>query len=177
MKNTNLCRPFLGHCINWCLVAAALIALTRVSVAQQQASCPIIPASDVRVPFTVSYNNGYRCSPNGNSFIKIVVDGVPQDGWCADSVESIRVTHDTPCDNVPLECGQPTITWPADFRQYNGWVFDSLRLNCLNPDPTGAPPLVPPALYEPGPVILNDPCVWNKINYLINHKQGNADSV
>jgi len=72
-------------------------------------------------------------------------------GWCSDAAANITFTF-----------------------VYTGTVIDSQFTSCPNAVHDSC---VPPVIYVPDTTFTPSPCVWNELNYILNHKIGNADSV
>jgi hypothetical protein len=126
------------------------------------AGCPLPPSLDtVGIPspatFTPFVNNGYLGLPDGGSYQKVTIApngsylGGDYKAWCSDAAADISIGA-----------------------TYTANIIDSKFTTCPNAVHDSC---VPPVIYVPDAANPPDACVWNQINYLINHKIGNADSV
>jgi len=108
--------------------------------------------------FTPVFNNGYAGFPDGGSYMKVTIApsgsylGGDYLAWCSDAAAGIQI-----------------------FGIYSATIIDSQFTSCPGAEHGSC---VPGTIYMPDPLFTPDACVWNRINYLINHKNGaNADSV
>jgi regulation of enolase protein 1 (concanavalin A-like superfamily) len=134
---------------------AALLALAGL---QSQAAPPSQQTLGIASPvtFKVVPNNGWGCGINGGSFFKARLTGYGDfKAWCADAAADIA-----------LSCND------SQNPLYTATVYDSLYSSCPTLDPS-----FPSSIYLPDPTFTPAQCVWNQINYLLNHKIGNADAV
>jgi hypothetical protein len=126
------------------------------------AQCPLPdPSTTIGIPspvtFTTTLNNGYPGFPDGGSYMKVTISpsgsyaGGDYKAWCSDAAASINLNT-----------------------LYPAIVIDSQFTSCPNAVHGSCVPVI---IYQPDSSFTPDSCVWNEINYLINHKQGNADSV
>jgi len=155
--------------INTLKVHTRTLFLTGLCVAQLSlthsvlaASCPLPSSADtLGIPspatFSVAFNNGFAGFPNGGSYFLATLSpsgtypGGTYKAWCSDAAADISIG----------------VT-------YSGTIIDSQFTSCPNATHDSC---VPPVIYMPDGTFTPSPCVWNEINYLINHKIGNADSV
>lgn len=126
------------------------------------AVCPLPSSADtLGIPSPATFqpvlNNGHNGSTYGGSYFKVTIDpngaypGGSYLGWCADAQAQI----------------DPSL-------HYTGTIIDSQFLSCPNAEHGSC---VPAVVYQPDPGFTPSACVWNELNYLINHKIGNADSI
>ena len=116
--------------------------------------------------FQVFFNNGFLCSSNGGSYYDINIVGSGNYlGWCSDAFAKI----DASVHLGTIPCYSPGFSFD---QFYSGTIYDSLRASCPTLDPS-----VPGWVYLPDPSFTPDVCVWNEINYLLNHKKGNPDAI
>ena len=156
IRSALLCALFVTTC---------LLPRATQAVDVGQINCPLnLPP---QASFQVFFNNGYLCSSNGGSYFDVNIVGSGHFlGWCSDGFASIDVSVHP--GTVP--CYSPGFSF---VQFYSATVIDSLRASCPILDPT-----VPSWVYLPDPHFTPDQCVWNEINYLLNHKKGtNPDAV
>jgi len=164
MKNSTRSEKILTRSYAAFVLAAMLAVFSFAARAQTpQPPCPLpLPPS---VMFQVTFNNGFFCSSNGGSYfdVNIVVSGHYL-GWCSDGFATI---------NTSVQVNNPC--FPQGYDQfYTGNVYDSFRASCPILDTNNIPNWV----FLPDPSFTPDQCVWNEINYLLNHKIGtNPDAV
>ena len=145
------------HSGAWKATRLILLTIALCGPRAQADICPLdLPGE---VDFQVFFNNGFPCYPNGGSYFDVNMNNIGHyQGWCADGFATI---------NVSINPGNPCL--PQGFSQfYEGNVIDSLDASCPIHNPT-----IPNYIYQPDPNFIPDQCVWNEINYLLNHKRGN----
>src|ERR1043166_7881266 len=135
-------------------------ALSWMGASAQAQTCPLgLPS---QITFQVFFNNGFLCSSNGGSYFDAnIVGSGHYRAWCSDAFAKIDAS--VHLNTVP--CYSPGFSFD---QFYPGTVYDSLSASCPTLDPS-----IPPWVYMPDPSFTPDTCVWNEINYLINHKIGN----
>jgi len=177
---SRISRRLLPFSLTLSALACALLGNVNKASAQNTRLCPLPDElTSGPVTFKVRWNNGHlgpTCSARNDSYFRLTVSGAgggTYKTWCSDAAGSIFVAAD-PNFPYPNPCNLTIVD-----HEYTATVYDSLLLSCPAPQPANGIPL---SLYNPGlganpePNCLNVAvpvqCVWNQINYLLNHKVG-----